>query len=431
MGRYEKKYWVSDGWGMNRRETQSGPYYPYVPDKLADREIRFSAQCIAAISRAESAICVLNKGARYLTDTEPLARLILRSEALASSRIEGLEMSAGRLLEYEALDELGVSHRVDGTEASVINNIAALREGVEQARLAESLDVATICGINRRLLLNTSMADYAGVIRTEQNWIGGNNANPVGAAYVPPVPELVPELMEDLSEFCNTSALPALAIAALAHAQLETIHPFADGNGRTGRAFVHVILRRGDLADRVIPPVSLILATDKARYINNLMAFRTNEDDSRSPDADEAASNWVEYFSNACLLACERAESFEVKMSQLKSGWFQAVRPRGNSAADLLLEALTHVPVVSVESAARQIGRSQEAARLAIQALVDKGVLVQNARNRKSGIYVAKDVLSAFNAYERSLATLGGDTSVEKVARPVPQRLARGRHQNL
>ena len=347
--------------------------------------------------------------------------LIMRAEALASSRIERLEMPAGRLLEFEALDELGVPHRVDGTEAAVIGNIAAMQRGVERAASSPRLTVDLLCDINAALLEGADAAGYAGVLRTEQNWIGGNRINPLGAAYVPPRPELVPGLVEDLVSFCNTSELPPVAMAAIAHAQFETIHPFADGNGRTGRTLVHVILRRAGLAPCVVPPVSLVLATDRERYISNLAAYRT-DDAGGETSADEAASDWVEYFSNACVIACERASFFEESVGHIRDRWRGLVRPRANSAADRLLDVLPSSPVISIESGARLTGRSREAVRQAVATLVDAGVLYQSAKNRKSNIYAARDILDAFTAYERSLAVPGGDTAVEKNVRRVPQR---------
>lgn len=427
MGVYETAYWLTDTWGMSRKESRSGVYHPYRPDLVSGRDHPLSPSSIAAVSRAESAIRALNASPVDLTDTEPLARLILRAEALASSRIEGLEMPAGRLLEFEALDELGVPHRVDGTEAAVMGNIAAMREGIDRAARAPELSVEDLCRINARLLEGTgaNAASYAGRLRREQNWIGGNRVNPIGAAYVPPRPELVPELMDDLVRFCNESELPPVAVAAIAHAQMETIHPFADGNGRTGRALVHVILRRGGTAPRMVPPVSLVLATDRQRYIDNLAAYRTT-DEPGGRTADEAASEWVAYFADACVVACERAQLFEARIDELRRSWRDAVRPRANSAADLLLDVLPSTPVVSVESAARLTGRSREAARNAIAALVDAGVLYQSAKNRKSNIYSAREVLEAFTAYEQALAVPGGDTATERLARRVPQRPRRG-----
>ena len=108
--------------------------------------------------------------------------------------------------------------------------------------------------MHERLLAGTRLERYAGRLRAVQNWIGGSSFNPCSAAFVPPPPEHVRALMADLCEFCNQDTLPAVAQAAMAHAQFETIHPFVDGNGRTGRALIHVILRRRGLAPRLVPP---------------------------------------------------------------------------------------------------------------------------------------------------------------------------------
>ena len=409
MGVYQSDYWQSCGWGMNRRETQSGTYHPFLPDKLAGLDIMLTPEAVSAVTRAQSAVLLLNQEARFLTNTEPLARLLLRSEALASSRIEGLQMKAGRLLEFEALDELGVSHRLDGVEAALMANIAAMSDAVGNVGAGEPITVADIRAVNATLLQGSHLEDEGGVLRTIQNWIGGNNVNPVGAAYVPPRPEHVPELMEDLAQFCNTSPLPAIAVAAIAHAQLETIHPFADGNGRTGRALVHMLLHRAGLTPNAVPPISLVLATDKASALEGCIR------------------DWVEYFANAMLLACGHAQEFEHRIADIQEEWRGRGAIRKNSSADVLIEVLPGNPVVSVVSAARLTSKSVQAARLALKQLEGMGILVQNAKNRKSNIYVAQEILDAFTAYERALAVPGGDTSSEKPMRPVPPRVPRDR----
>lgn len=421
MGSYQSEYWLADAWGANRQERRSGTYHPYVPDHLRDIDLLLTAEASAAVARAQTDIALLDASTQHLTDTEPLARLILRAEAVASSKIEGLEMSAEKLLEYEALDELGVHHRLDSTEAAVLANIDAMHQSIKAAGLDSPFSVASIRDINSVLLAGTDMEPYSGILRDRQNWIGGNNVNPLGAAYVPPKPEYVPDLMDDLVAFINTSPLPPLAIAAIAHAQLETIHPFVDGNGRTGRAIVHAILRKARITTRITPPISLILATDKERYIKNLAAFRTDNSDS-GRTSHEAISDWVEYFAHMASEACSRAQQFEQTLTDIQTEWIERVRPRAKSAAALLISKLIGNPVVSIESAAKLTARSYEAARSAIASLTGSDVLTQNARNKKSNLYVAKDVVEAFTRYECSLATISGDTKEERPVRAVPQR---------
>jgi len=108
---------------------------------------------------------------------------------------------------------------------------------------------------------HSDQPDISGQVRTTQNWIGGNDFNPCQAAFVPPPPEYLAGLLEDLCLFINRDDLPGTVQAGIVHAQFETIHPFADGNGRTGRALIHVVLKRRGLARHLVPPISLALAT--------------------------------------------------------------------------------------------------------------------------------------------------------------------------
>lgn len=422
MGFYEKEYWLSDGWGRSRSERMSGAYYPFVPDLLSEKELLLTPEAARAVATAQASIAALDTSAVHLTQAEPLARLLLRSEAVASSKIEGLTMSAGKLLEYEALDELGVSHRLDSVEAAVLANIDAMQRGIERADAGSRLTLDDICDINKALLAQSDLAEFGGQLRDRQNWVGGNNANPLTAAYVPPKPEYVPALMDDLVRFINESQLPPVAVAAIAHAQLETIHPYVDGNGRTGRTLQHIILRRANLAQRVVPPVSLVLATDKERYIANLAAYRFDEDKVEASWL-QCTNGWIEYFSDAMIEAVERAGLFEELMRDVERAWRSSVAVRSGSVMDVLLGKLIDNPVISIESAQRLTGKTYESARVVIAQLVDAGILTQNARNKKSNLFVANDVIAAFTRYERALSVPGGDTSQEKPARPVPMKM--------
>lgn len=419
MGIYLDRFWQPDGGGMNKAERMGGPYHPYLPDMLAGYEPKLSPSCAKAVADAQEALGKLELSGS-LVDTEPLARMMLRAEAVSSSRIEGLEMPAGELLEYEELDRLGVEHRLDSTEAQVLGNLHTLVRGLECVSAGEPLTLDDIRELNRMLLVGTKLESRGGVIRSEQNWIGGNRINPVGAAYVPPESEEVPALMDDLVSFINQSELPPVAIAAIAHAQLETIHPFADGNGRAGRALIHLVLKKGGTTRATVPPVSLLLATDRERYIANLSAFRF--EGNRDDDRHEAVNNWVEYFAKMTCEACARAAEFEGTLLGIKEKWLGKTSFRAGSAGSQLLDILLGTPAISIKTAQDLTGKSYPSARHAVNGLVGCGILRQNSKNRKSGIYVADDVVEAFNAYERSLATISGDTSAEKPRRPVPQR---------
>lgn len=144
--------------------------------------------------------------------------------------------------------------RRHGEAVEVLGNIAAMESAVDLASRPEKFGLEDLCSVHRTLMDSSSVPEIGGIVRTDQNWMGGSSFNPCSAAFVPPPPEHVADLLRDLLEYINGDEHSPLVQAANAHAQFETIHPFADGNGRTGRALIHVVLRRRSLAPRFVPP---------------------------------------------------------------------------------------------------------------------------------------------------------------------------------
>jgi Fic family protein len=417
-----RRQWVTDvSGGLPRRDRRSCEYEAYVPDPLADRQIRLDGSVAADVADAELAIARLNSQAVALVDTEALARLLLRAEAVASSRIEGLVVGPRRLLHAEVARSSGESIG-DVTAAEVLGNIDAMTYAFDAERNDDPITLDLLLEVHRRLLASSRLHEYSGQIRQEQNWIGGSSYNPCAAVFVPPPPELVPALLNDLCEFCNGDELPAVAQAAIAHAQFETIHPFVDGNGRTGRALIHLVLRKRGLALRVLPPVSLILATWARGYIGGLTAYRyVGSPNGRA--AHEGLNEWVGVFAASCARAVDDAFAFEARATELQQQWRERLgRVRLNSATDLLLRTLPGAPVLTVDGAATLIGRTFKPANEAIERLVEAGVLKQITVGRRNRAFEAPDIIAAFTALERHLASPEGDTQTSEPSRSVPTR---------
>jgi Fic family protein len=419
-----KLTWVSElaGSGLPRKHRRSCEYEAYLPDPLVGRPVRLDGPVTADVAEAEASVATMNARVSALVDTEALARILLRAEAVASSRIEGLEVGARRLLHAEVSRESGEAS-TDITAAEILANIDAMVFAVGCVGQNDLITVDLVREIHRRLLQGTQLADHAGPLRTTQNWIGGSSYNPCLAAFVPPPADLVPGLMDDLCAFASSDELPAVAQAAIAHAQFETIHPFVDGNGRTGRALIHLILRRRGLAVRFLPPVSLILATWARSYIEGLTAFRY-VGDPESPDAMAGLNNWVGIFSAACSRAVSDAASFEERAAALEQDWRDRLGTiRSGSAVDLLLRSLPGAPVLTVDAAASLIHRSFNAANPAVERLVAAGILRQVNVGRRNRAFEAPEVIAAFTALERQLASPDGDTRTSAPARAVPRRI--------
>lgn len=313
--------------------------------------------------------------------------------------------------------------QADVTAAEVLANVGAMTYAIQSPREKNEITPDVLLETHRRLLAPTPLASHGGQIRTTQNWIGGSNDSPCSAVFVPPPPEFVQNLLSDLCDFCNADSLPAVAQAAIAHAQFETIHPFTDGNGRVSRALIHVILRRRGLTRTVTPPVSLALATRARDYIEGLSATRYDG----APDSREAAAGlnrWLGTFAAACTRATQDAASFEDRIREIQEAWRRRLgRTRADAAALKLIVTLPGTPVTTLAAAAKTIGRSLPSTMEGLKRLVDAGIVspLYVARKRRQ-IFEAREVIAAFTSLERQLASPPGDTRIEPPARPVPAR---------
>jgi Fic family protein len=230
-------------------------------------------------------------------------------------------------------------------------------------------------------------------VREEQNWIGGRLGNPSDAAFVPPPEDLVMSLLEDLVTFLGRDDLPAVAQAAVAHAQFETIHPFIDGNGRVGRALIHVVLRRRGAAARFVPPVSIVLAARPAAYVDGLVAFREGR-----------VADWIASFATAAARAAAASIELADHVAALQSEWRErAGRPRAGSAASKLIALLPALPVLSAPTARAAIGVSQQQTLAALKALAEAGVIRQLSAGTYDRQYAATELFDLLTVYERGI----------------------------
>lgn len=416
MARVELHRWPGHPDGFTRAERLGGSYELYFPDPLVGREFDLSDEVLAALEDAAGDLARLDATAAVLTNSEALARLLLRAEAVGSSQIEGLVVGARRLLKADVLRE----RTQDVTAEEVLGAVDAMTWVTESVEAGEKLEVEHLLEAHRRLMAQSPNPEYGGEVRYLQNWIGGRS--PAEAYYVPPPAHLVPGLLEDLMAFVRESRLPVLAKTAIAHAQFETIHPFADGNGRTGRALIHLILRADGLVTRTVPPVSLSLATYAARYVDALTAFRYVGRPT-TPRARTAANPWLGMFAMACSHATAEAARFEQTAVDLKTAWRERAAPiRAGSATDLLIEALPAAPVLTLAAAAQLIDRSQQAANQGLARLVEARVLREVTDGRRNRVYEAPELIDAFTLLERRFASPAADTRIEPPSRPVPSR---------
>jgi len=356
------------------RYRRACAYDAFIPLPLSDLALQVSGEVAGVVSDAEKAIADLNR--RAGPELVPLARLLLRTESIASSKVEGMHVDARTLARAEVHQEAG--RRVGPEAAEILANIDAMQLAIERASSTSGITPQDILDIHRALLARAPNAHIAGRMRTAQNWIGGNDYNPCGADFVPPPPEDVQRLLVDLCAFCDDEGLPPLVQAAIAHAQFETIHPFDDGNGRTGRALVQIILRRRGLAPAYVPPISVIFARDRERYIKGLTLFR-----------EDRIADWLSIFAVAANQAAGLAVRHGLRVGELQQAWRQKLRahsnPRSDAAAWAVIDILPAHPVITVPVAVAATRRTKPAITNAMAELERAGVLQRlgdSARNR-------------------------------------------------
>jgi Fic family protein len=410
---------------VSRRDRQGCDYDAYVPDPLVGWNPAIPGDVAADVADAEAAVRRLNDVGTTHFSLEGLARFLLRAESLGSSMIEGLAAATRRLVGAEVAlargDEAG-----DLVAVEVLGNIAAMESAIELATSVERFELDDLLAIHRTLMERSATPQVGGQVRTEQNWIGGSSYNPCSATFVPPPPDSVAELLDDLLAYVNGDDHSPLVQAALAHAQFETIHPFADGNGRTGRALIHVVLCRRGLAPAFVPPISLVLAAWSDTYVAGLTGFR-HLAGADGPERSAAAAEWLRVFATAAHRSCIDAEHYAEQIDAMTAAWRKGLgRVRTNSSTDLLLQVLPGAPIVSVESASALIGRSKARTTDAVNALAGAGILRQrNVGKQRYRVFEAADVLDLFTGLERALASPTGDSASAAPSRAVPTRPSR------
>jgi Fic family protein len=308
----------------------------------------------------------------------PFGAVLLRSESAASSQIENLTASARAIAEAE----IGDTRRRNA--ALIVANTRAMEAAVA---LADHLDADAILAMHRALWEAAEPA-IAGRWREEQAWIGGSSLGPHEASFVPPHHSRVVPAIEDLMAFVRRENLPVLVQAAIAHAQFETIHPFPDGNGRTGRALLHSMLRHKGLTRNVTVPISAGLLTDTAAYFDALGAYRAGD-----PTA------MVRQLSEASFAAIANGRQLAAELRTIRSDWNTRIPARRDSATWRVADLLMRHPVVNAQLLTRELGVAANNVYRYIDPLVQADVLTEFTDQRRNRAWRSTEVLVALDAF--------------------------------
>lgn len=351
------------------------PYRAAIVPEIADAAFALAPETLADADDATAELVRFD--AEMTGFPAPFSAALLRTESASSSQIEHLTSGP------RAIAEAAIGERTDGNAPLILSNVRAMEAAIA---LSDTISNESIIAM-QNALLRDSDPHLVGEYRREQVWIGGQL--PQSAQFVPPHQERVGAAMDDLIGFIHRVDLPVLAHAALAHAQFETIHPFPDGNGRTGRALLHAMLRHGGIMRNVTVPVSAGLLTDIEGYFDALTAYRRGE-----PDPI------VQVFAAASLTALQNTKSLAQELGDAQSEWEGRLHGiRADAAAHVLARLSVAYPVLNLASAVSLTGLSKPAVGNGLDQLADRGILTPGNSKRRNRVWVNDDVLDALEAF--------------------------------
>lgn len=370
---------------------QVGGHTALIPHPLPPADLLLSPRLQAVLSRADRALGRLDGAVAIIPDASHFISMFVRREAVLSSQIEGTHASLADVLEHEA--HLGSSARSMDLQ-EVINYVDATNRGIEllktlplSGRLVREVHAVLMQGVR-----GGEPSKTPGEFRRSQNWIGG--ATPASARFVPAPWEEARRAFADLEQFMNEpSELPPLVVAGLIHAQFETIHPFLDGNGRTGRLLITFWLIANDVLTTPVLYPSLYLKREQEEYVRRLQATREAS----------AWEDWLIFFLDAVAAAAEDATAIALAIVQLREEHQRLIAARfgkRTAAALDLLRQLYSTPIVNARFVEASLGLSQPSASSMLRLFEEQGILRESTGRARNRHYVYHRYLALFPGAE-------------------------------
>jgi Fic family protein len=358
----------------------------FVPHPLPPREPPLVLDGAAAerMRNAEVNLARLDAAGRMVPSVDWFVYALVRKEAVVTSQIEGTQASLTDLLTVEA--EAPSSAPPEHVE-EICNYLDALNYAREQLRGEPGLplSVRLLNGAHAKLLSGTRGKDKRpGEIRRSQNWIGGTR--PGNAAFVPPPPHRLGQLLGDLERFFHVDDdLPPLVRAGLIHAQFETIHPYLDGNGRVGRLLIALCLESWGLLSRPLLYLSLHFKRHRREYYDRLDAVRSRGD----------WEGWLAYFFEGIAVIANEATNLVGELFDLVDRDRRRLleSPRTTVMSVRLLDNLPRHPIVTAKYVATLCQTTRPTATKAIDVLLGAGILEETSGRDRDRTYAYHEYL--------------------------------------
>lgn len=326
----------------------------------------------------------------------PIPHLLIapyvRQEAVLSSRIEGTQASLSELFEEELRPDGDATTPAEADAREVRNYVRALEHGLRRLEVLP-LSLRLVRELHETLMQGVPGGDRnPGMFRTRQNFIGTRGSRIETATFVPPPPDRLPACLDAWERFLHErERLPDLIRCALMHAQFETIHPFADGNGRVGRLLVTLFLVERQRLPQPLLYLSAYIEANKLEYYERLQRTRTHGD----------WRGWLMYFLQGVEVTARLAARQVTALISLRDTY--RARFAGQAGVLSLIDALFANPITDAKRAAREMKKSDPTARAAISALQSAGWLREVTGRRWGRWFVAHEIVDLLHKPEADL----------------------------
>jgi Fic family protein len=379
--------WQQSYRGGSREDRMLREVTASLPPLIAEQDVSVGASLAADLESAMQEITALDTA--HGTQLAALGMLLLRTESVASSKIEAVEAS----LDDYARALHGI--RANPSAVSMAAATLALATMIDDVARTGRIELISLTSAHRVLMQDDpAEVRYAGRLRDMQNWIGGSNHSPRGALYVPPPPDTIAAYLADLIAFANRNDLPALVQAALAHAQFESIHPFTDGNGRIGRALINAVLRRRGATTCVVIPLASALVARRDHYFDLLNSYRRGD-----------IEPLLTTFAESARIAAAESRNTATRLNDIADEWREMVGPvRSGSAAAKLLTLLPTRPILSAEDAGTLVEAPRSSVFAALSRLSEAGVLRPLTDRKRNQVWGASLILDELDDLGQRIA---------------------------
>lgn len=338
-------------------------------------------EMIFLLTGATKALATLDALSSYIPNMNLFVSMYVRKEALLSSQIEGTQATL-----EDVLDPL-IEKNANQNVADVVNYIKAAEFALER------MNTLPLCN---RLIKETHAVLMFGVrgqeknpgeFRTSQNWIGAAGSSLKNARYIPPNPNDMINAMSDLEKYINSdNSLDLLIQAALVHYQFETIHPFLDGNGRVGRLLITLFLMEKKVLNSPALYISYYLKKNRIEYYDRMSEVRNKDN----------YEQWIKFFLNAIKESADESVETIKKLSELHDANIKNIDAMGRAAknARAVFDYLEQNPIIDIGKTAEELSLAFSTVSLAVNRLVDAGILIQTNNANRNRVFAYEDYLT-------------------------------------